>query len=185
MKEFEFTNEAWAMQRIADNILPLFGDRVHIPRPIPPLVTDRVLVMERLQGEKLVQSLKRTGEFFSRIAPPPPSEGQALTAAQTFATGVAVALHVATARVWNVFARLWNGTVGVRLGVKLVEAYVPVFVDPARTMETLLAVHGHEILVDGIFNGDPHPGNILLMPDGRLGLIDFGQVKVRGGRGGV
>ena len=29
----------------------------------------------------------------------------------------------------------------------------------------------------GVFNGDPHPGNILLMPDGRLGLIDFGQVR--------
>lgn len=27
------------------------------------------------------------------------------------------------------------------------------------------------------FNGDPHPGNILLHPDGRLGLIDYGQVK--------
>lgn len=25
--------------------------------------------------------------------------------------------------------------------------------------------------------GDPHPGNILLMPDGRLGLIDYGQFK--------
>ena len=31
--------------------------------------------------------------------------------------------------------------------------------------------------MDGLFNADQHPGNILLMPDGRLGLIDFGQVK--------
>lgn len=30
--------------------------------------------------------------------------------------------------------------------------------------------------MDGAFNGDPHPGNILLMPDGKLGLIDYGQV---------
>lgn len=29
----------------------------------------------------------------------------------------------------------------------------------------------------GAFNGDPHPGNILLLADGRLGLIDYGQVK--------
>jgi predicted unusual protein kinase regulating ubiquinone biosynthesis (AarF/ABC1/UbiB family) len=29
----------------------------------------------------------------------------------------------------------------------------------------------------GVFNGDPHAGNILLLPDGRLGLIDYGQVK--------
>jgi hypothetical protein len=25
--------------------------------------------------------------------------------------------------------------------------------------------------------GDPHPGNLLLMPSGKLGLIDYGQIK--------
>jgi aarF domain-containing kinase len=35
---------------------------------------------------------------------------------------------------------------------------------------TLFEVHGHEIFFDGEFNGDPHPGNILLLPDGRLGI---------------
>jgi predicted unusual protein kinase regulating ubiquinone biosynthesis (AarF/ABC1/UbiB family) len=29
-----------------------------------------------------------------------------------------------------------------------------------------------------VFNGDPHPGNYILADDGRLGLIDFGLVKV-------
>lgn len=38
-------------------------------------------------------------------------------------------------------------------------------------------VHGHQIFVDGAFNGDPHPGNILLTPDGKLGLIDYGQAR--------
>lgn len=33
------------------------------------------------------------------------------------------------------------------------------------------------IIIAGFFNGDPHPGNILLLKDGRLGLIDYGQVK--------
>ena len=36
---------------------------------------------------------------------------------------------------------------------------------------------GHQILVNGQFNADPHAGNFLLMPDGRIGLIDFGQFK--------
>jgi ubiquinone biosynthesis protein len=31
-------------------------------------------------------------------------------------------------------------------------------------------------MVDGIFHADPHPGNILLLTDGRLGLLDFGSV---------
>lgn len=28
----------------------------------------------------------------------------------------------------------------------------------------------------GFYHADPHPGNIMLMPDGRIGLIDFGMV---------
>jgi ubiquinone biosynthesis protein len=33
-----------------------------------------------------------------------------------------------------------------------------------------------QIVIDGVFHADPHPGNILLLEDGRLGLIDFGSV---------
>jgi ubiquinone biosynthesis protein len=33
-----------------------------------------------------------------------------------------------------------------------------------------------QVVIDGIFHADPHPGNILLLADGRLGLIDFGSV---------
>ena len=45
----------------------------------------------------------------------------------------------------------------------------------------LLASRGSDavlkmILVDGYFHADPHPGNVIFMPDNRLGLIDFGMV---------
>ncbi len=49
--------------------------------------------------------------------------------------------------------------------------------NPARIMSTLCRVHGHELLKDGLFNGDPHAGNFLLLRDGRIGCIDYGQVK--------
>ena len=49
--------------------------------------------------------------------------------------------------------------------------------NPARIMSTLCRVHGHELLKDGLFNGDPHAGNFLLLKDGRIGCIDYGQVK--------
>lgn len=44
-----------------------------------------------------------------------------------------------------------------------------------------LARNGAEIflkmvLVDQYFHGDPHPGNLLVEPGGRLGLLDFGMV---------
>ncbi|VAX33918.1 Uncharacterized ABC1 family protein Rv0647c, partial [hydrothermal vent metagenome] len=31
-------------------------------------------------------------------------------------------------------------------------------------------------LEDGFFHADPHPGNLFVMPDGRLGLVDFGII---------
>lgn len=33
------------------------------------------------------------------------------------------------------------------------------------------------MLADGLFTSDPHPGNLMILPDGRLGLIDFGQAQ--------
>lgn len=36
---------------------------------------------------------------------------------------------------------------------------------------------GHQIMVDGLFQADPHPGNLLALPDGRVGLLDFGLTK--------
>ena len=32
------------------------------------------------------------------------------------------------------------------------------------------------IFEDGFFHADPHPGNIFVMPDGKIGLVDFGIV---------
>jgi len=46
---------------------------------------------------------------------------------------------------------------------------------PQKLLHDLFEVHGFEILLGGLYNGDPHPGNILLCPDGRIGLIDYGQ----------
>src|SRR5215510_1600927 len=34
----------------------------------------------------------------------------------------------------------------------------------------------NQILITGIFHADPHPGNVLVLPSGQLGLIDFGSV---------
>ncbi|KOV77068.1 AarF/ABC1/UbiB kinase family protein [Nocardia sp. NRRL S-836] len=41
---------------------------------------------------------------------------------------------------------------------------------------TLLRFVLRQVVLDGIFHADPHPGNVLLLSDGRLGLLDFGSV---------
>jgi ubiquinone biosynthesis protein len=33
-----------------------------------------------------------------------------------------------------------------------------------------------QIMVSGVFHADPHPGNVLVLTDGRIGLLDFGSV---------
>jgi predicted unusual protein kinase regulating ubiquinone biosynthesis (AarF/ABC1/UbiB family) len=45
-----------------------------------------------------------------------------------------------------------------------------------RALKTLVRVSGMQMLISGIYNADPHPGNVLILPDGRLGLLDYGMV---------
>ena len=33
-----------------------------------------------------------------------------------------------------------------------------------------------QVVIDGVFHADPHPGNVFLLPDGKLALLDFGLV---------
>jgi aarF domain-containing kinase len=66
-----------------------------------------------------------------------------------------------------------HGISGVIRGFRALALYRKVL----RDIDLLVDVHGHQIFHDASFNADPHPGNILELSDGRLGLIDFGQTK--------
>ena len=45
----------------------------------------------------------------------------------------------------------------------------------ARSMDTLVRVMLQSIFEEGVFHADPHPGNVFVLPDGRLSLLDFGN----------
>jgi predicted unusual protein kinase regulating ubiquinone biosynthesis (AarF/ABC1/UbiB family) len=49
-------------------------------------------------------------------------------------------------------------------------------VDGAGLVEELYAAYLKQVLVDGFFHADPHPGNVLLTEDGRLAVLDLGMV---------
>jgi ubiquinone biosynthesis protein len=49
-------------------------------------------------------------------------------------------------------------------------------VDGAALAEDLFRAYLQQILIDGVFHADPHPGNVLLTPDCRIALIDLGMV---------
>lgn len=48
--------------------------------------------------------------------------------------------------------------------------------DPEVLAVEGLRVFFRQVLEFGLFHADPHPGNIIALPDGRIGLIDFGMV---------
>ncbi|HSB85074.1 MAG TPA: AarF/UbiB family protein [Ilumatobacteraceae bacterium] len=54
-------------------------------------------------------------------------------------------------------------------------------IDGQVLAEQLFRSYLDQVLVDGFFHADPHPGNILLTDDGRLALIDLGMVAHIGG----
>ena len=49
-------------------------------------------------------------------------------------------------------------------------------VDGTALAEDLFRAYLQQILIDGAFHADPHPGNVLLTPDRRIALIDLGMI---------
>jgi ubiquinone biosynthesis protein len=49
-------------------------------------------------------------------------------------------------------------------------------VDGAVIAEELFRAYLKQVLVDGFFHADPHPGNVFLADDGRVALLDLGMV---------
>ena len=50
-------------------------------------------------------------------------------------------------------------------------------IDFVPLIDRLVAFYTEQMLVRGYFHADPHPGNLLVSPEGELILLDFGMVK--------
>jgi aarF domain-containing kinase len=131
--EFDFVAESVAMDRVYDTVtkdengMPCASPIV-LPRPVPGLVSKRVLVMDYLEGVPLSRAAE---EMLKKGIDPDSPEAQ-------------------------LFGR--------------------------KLLRSLTDVFGRCILETGFFHADPHPGNIFVLKDGSIGLIDFGQVKQISGR---
>jgi ubiquinone biosynthesis protein len=67
----------------------------------------------------------------------------------------------------------WLDGVSLRAAGQLIDSRG---LDRAELARVLLRSMVYQITEGGVFHADPHPGNILLLTDGRLALLDFGSV---------
>lgn len=203
MNEFDYEREAQQLSDVRENLfragLEGKGKLCRVPKPYTELARKRVLVMEELYGEKLQVALKKDTERNAKrlgvsveemIADIEKKEAEAKIKGEQFQgpTAREYDSYIAAANkqriAENAWAMLYNITIGLIPGVKVKEfktrSTLPI--NHAQIVDDLILIHGHEICVDGKFNGDAHPGNILLLgvEEGKpqLGLIDYGQVPV-------
>jgi ubiquinone biosynthesis protein len=107
LAELDFVEEANNAERIA-KVLAEFTEDIYVPQVIHPYVTEQVLVLERVHGER----------------------------------------------------------VGEEHGLERERA--------AELARSFFRAYVRQVTVAGLYHADPHRGNVLLTPDGRLALLDFG-----------
>ncbi|KAJ3083974.1 hypothetical protein HK100_009366, partial [Physocladia obscura] len=198
VNEFDYRVEASNLNKMHKNMTPHFGSLIVVPRAYPEFCSRTVLTMDYLDGIKLVDGVRNvarewcerngtsleTYEFemrekYLREGLPPAYTGPSATAIDLYTAFV----RLSDATI-NFPFFLYNSTLACFLPPSLLQkvafsyrkSFIPL--NSARIMDTLLKVHGHQVLIDGFLNGDPHPGNFLLLNDGRIGLLDMGQIKV-------
>jgi len=186
--EFDYVGEAENMMEVYHNVMPLYGDLVTIPRSFPKYCTKRVLVMDFLQGIPLIDGLKNSLREYARVQGRSYEEVEE-EQLEMIRQGKFKDIDAEESRIWyyqtvsflervtkNSLKMAYNVTLGLVL--PKLEYSKPVHVlNLPHVLRLVCEIHGHEVLIDGCATSDPHPGNIMLLDNGKLGLIDFGQCK--------
>eukprot|EP01126_Amoeba_proteus_P002666 TRINITY_DN10842_c0_g1_i2.p1 TRINITY_DN10842_c0_g1~~TRINITY_DN10842_c0_g1_i2.p1 ORF type:complete len:500 (-),score=80.46 TRINITY_DN10842_c0_g1_i2:1171-2670(-) len=191
--EFDYVLEAENLNRVYSNVMPHWSSKVVIPRPVMSLCTKDVLVMDYLHGVRLIDGIRNNYREYAKEFG---TTLEAMEAKQKEEMRLGTFKYRSTTvdkwrvKFYTVYLKtkdfllntpkfIYNWTFGFFTNRIQYFWHSPP-INLGEIIETLHDVHAHQIFFDGLFNADPHPGNILLMEDGRLGLIDYGQVKSLG-----
>ena len=177
--EFDYRQEARQLAQVRENLerAGLCGEdkMCIVPKPHLEYCTKRVLVMEELNGDKLAVALRRDLEAYAKqsgqsieqfLAEQKVAEREAESKGedvQGFSRrefDLLISVQDAKRRAANARKRLYNMGLGWLPGQRWTEytdkSALPL--NHAQLVDDLIYIHGHEVLVDGFFNGDPHPG---------------------------
>jgi aarF domain-containing kinase len=196
MTEFDYLEECRKLTTVRGNLVKggWAPGRCQVPEPVPELSSKNVLVMEELEGAKLVDALHADAERYAAMLGKTLEEFLKEEEMNTLKDGerrgpskevmdAYIAVQDAKRRASNlaglVANAVWFWWPGYEKKRWVGKETLPI--NHGRMVDELIDVHGHEIFVDGYFNADPHPGNMLLLDQKtgspRIGLIDYGQVK--------
>ena len=204
--ELDYTNEAQNLLDIGNNMKKhgFMPNECMVPQPHPELTTTRMLVMDLLPGPKLIDGMrayyaeyaKKQGTTLKRLETkmrkkleeegiPDKYDGPSAAQIASYQKMMKVRDGLVNFFVVGTYNALVAPIVRTIIPKKSSDEgngklkYLKTSIPPntPRIVDTLMRVHGYQLLVDGLFNADPHGGNFLLLPDGRIGLIDYGATK--------
>jgi len=206
ISELDYTNEAQNLLDIGNNMRKhgFMPKECMVPQPFPELTTRRMLVMELLPGPKLIDGMrafyaeyaKKQGTTLKRMETqmrkklekegiPDKYDGPSAAQIGSYQKMMKVRdglVNFFLIGTYNALVAPIVRNIAPKKSVKEGDGklkYLQTSIPPntPRIVDTLMRVHGYQLLVDGLFNADPHGGNFLLLPDGRIGLIDYGATK--------
>jgi aarF domain-containing kinase len=191
--ELDYTNEANNLLEVASNMKKhgFLPSEVVVPLPVLDLCTKRMLVMDFLEGPKLVDGIRAyyqewahlNGTTLEKLEEDARRqiENEGIPAKYDGPNATQIALYrqylAAKDTAWNVCYFLYNWSFGFWVSRTIPYQHSSIPPNTPRIVDTLMRVHGYQLFADGLFQSDPHGGNFILLPDGRLGLIDYGATK--------
>ena len=160
--EFDYCNEASSLEQVRNNMARTrYAKKIRIPQPLVGLCSKHLLVMQMLEGKKLSDAIedrltialggdrKLVHDFMRR-------KQEALMLEADMQEPVSeTAAHflesVVESEDRNSLSKFFRKT---SLAIQLYSLYRKT----RHYVDLLIDVHGHQIFLDGCFNGDPHPG---------------------------
>lgn len=178
MTEFDYVQEARQLEQVRLNLkeagLEGPGKACRVPKAYMEFCTTRVLVMEELHGVKLAEGLKDEMKLRAKQQQKTPEQymaevkqqeqeakekGEELRGPTSSEYDLYISLLDKKRILSNQLNRAYNWSVGLLPSKtkRQIKDKSELPINHAKMIDDLLHIHGHEVLVDGYFNGDPHP----------------------------
>jgi aarF domain-containing kinase len=178
LSEFDYRKEALNLKAVGENMKNAGFTRVVVPEPYQDLCTENVLTMEFLKGPKLVDGAREKvreyaesiGKTFQELenewkeniklhGMPSPYNGPGAFQLEMYKKAVLIKDGILNSPLWvvNTGLALYNYLFKQnRQPYLYYKSFIPL--NSSFVMDTLLKAHGHQLLINGFFNADPHPG---------------------------